>query len=84
MNLLYLNLEDHRLAPLTGSELPEFLATYRQHFAPAPGAADLGNMFQFMRDFCASRSIEEARRLNPGLQTFATWLAQIAPRIPLR
>ena len=44
-----------------------------------PGAEDLGNMFQYKRDFesefCAPRSIEGSRRLNPQLQTLAQWLA---------
>ena len=39
-----------------------------------PGADDLGNMFQFKRDFddeyCGARSVEFSRSLNPGLQTF--------------
>ena len=52
-----------------------------------PGAEDLGNMFQFKHDFnemyCAARSIEESRRLNPKLQTFEQWLADNASRIPL-
>jgi uncharacterized protein YbjT (DUF2867 family) len=43
-----------------------------------PGAQDLGNMFQFKRDFndyyCATRSVEESRALNPDLQTFEQWL----------
>jgi len=52
-----------------------------------PGADDLGNMFQFKRDFqevfCGARSPEVARGLNPSLQTFATWLAHNKNRIPL-
>jgi uncharacterized protein YbjT (DUF2867 family) len=52
-----------------------------------PGAEDLGNMFQFKRDFqeafCGARSPEVARSLNPELQTFAGWLAENAGRIPL-
>ena len=52
-----------------------------------PGAADLGNMFQFYRDFeeyfCAAHKPEFARSLNPALQTFDTWLAQNKSRIPL-
>jgi uncharacterized protein YbjT (DUF2867 family) len=52
-----------------------------------PGAEDMGNMFQFYRDFeepfRASRSVELARRLNPSLQTFREWLAGNASRIPL-
>jgi uncharacterized protein YbjT (DUF2867 family) len=52
-----------------------------------PGADDLGNMFQYKRDFesefCGARSITKSRELNPGLQTFDTWLAQNKGRIPL-
>jgi hypothetical protein len=52
-----------------------------------PGADDLGNMFQFKRDFnadfCAARSLEVSRALNPRLQTFAQWLGENARRIPL-
>jgi uncharacterized protein YbjT (DUF2867 family) len=52
-----------------------------------PGADDLGNMFQFKRDFngdfCAARSVERTRQLNPRLQSFAQWLAANAARIPL-
>lgn len=52
-----------------------------------PGAEDLGNMFQFYRDFekdfCASRSATLARELNPELQDFTTWANRNANRIPL-
>jgi uncharacterized protein YbjT (DUF2867 family) len=52
-----------------------------------PGADDMGNMFQFKRDFNAdfvgARSIEFSRRLNPGLQDFDAWLAANASKIPL-
>ena len=52
-----------------------------------PGAEDLGNMFQFKRDFqeafCGARSIESARKLNPSLQSFDQWLEQNKSRIPL-
>lgn len=52
-----------------------------------PGAEDLGNMFQFKRDFeeayCAARDLAGARALNPALQTFDQWLAANASRIPL-
>ena len=52
-----------------------------------PGAEDLGNMFQFNRDFeqvfCDARSVDLSRALNPSLQTFKTWLAQNKTRIPL-
>lgn len=50
------------------------------------GADDLGSMFQYFRDFaddfCAARSVEESRKLNPDLQTFAQWLAANKDRIP--
>jgi uncharacterized protein YbjT (DUF2867 family) len=52
-----------------------------------PGADDLGNMFQFFRDFdqdcCDARSISETKKLNPELLTFDRWLAQNKSRIPL-
>jgi hypothetical protein len=52
-----------------------------------PGAEDLGNMFQFDRDFeaacVAARSVDVARSLNPSLQTFDQWLAANKARIPL-
>jgi uncharacterized protein YbjT (DUF2867 family) len=52
-----------------------------------PGAEDLGNMFQFKRDFndyfCAVRDVDFARTLNPELQTFTTWLARHKDQIPL-
>lgn len=52
-----------------------------------PGAEDLGNMFQFNRDFsddfCAARDPAVARALNPGLQSFETWLGRNKDRIPV-
>jgi uncharacterized protein YbjT (DUF2867 family) len=52
-----------------------------------PGAEDLGNMFQFKRDFNdefrAARSINASRDLNPQLQTFDQWLAGNKGRIPI-
>ena len=52
-----------------------------------PGADDLGNMFQFYRDFEADfrrpRDPAIARRLNPALQTFREWLSKNAGLIPL-
>ncbi|MEO8339894.1 MAG: NmrA/HSCARG family protein [Nitrospirota bacterium] len=51
------------------------------------GAEDLGNMFQFNRDFdavfCGARNLGVSRSLNPALQTFDQWLAQNKSRIPL-
>jgi uncharacterized protein YbjT (DUF2867 family) len=50
-----------------------------------PGADDLGNMFQFKRDFndvfCNARDPKFARSLNPALQTFEQWLAANKSRI---
>ncbi|MDP1571471.1 MAG: NmrA family NAD(P)-binding protein [Vicinamibacterales bacterium] len=52
-----------------------------------PGADDVGNMFQFKRDFNEiyrqHRSLEESRRLNPELQTLEAWLEDNASKIPL-
>jgi len=52
-----------------------------------PGAEDLGNMFQFKRDFnevfCGARNLDVSRALNPSLQTFDAWLAENKSRIPL-
>ncbi len=53
-----------------------------------PAADDLGNMFQFKRDFadyyCGVRNLDVARSLYPGLQTFDQWLARNAAHIPLK
>jgi uncharacterized protein YbjT (DUF2867 family) len=52
-----------------------------------PGAEDLGNMFQFNRDFsdafCAARPVEFSRSLNPGLQSFDQWLEANKDRITI-
>ena len=52
-----------------------------------PGADDLGNMFQFKRDFQevfrGPRDPAFARSLNPELQTLDQWLARNKDRIPL-
>lgn len=52
-----------------------------------PGADELGNMFQFFRDFAkqvaGARSIDVARSLNPALQTFDEWLALNKSKIQL-
>lgn len=53
-----------------------------------PGADDMGNMFQFKRDFedvyTGARSVEFSRSLNPALQSFEYWLSKNASRIPLK
>jgi uncharacterized protein YbjT (DUF2867 family) len=52
-----------------------------------PGAEDLGNMFQFKRDFneyfCSVRDPKKTKELNPSLQSFQGWLTQNKERIPL-
>lgn len=51
-----------------------------------PGADDLGNMFQFYRDFDEElnkiRDVTTSRQLNPELQSFDQWLSKNAHRIP--
>lgn len=52
-----------------------------------PGADELGNMFQFYRDFeedcCAIRNVHFSKELNPALQSFEMWLVDNAKKIPL-
>lgn len=52
-----------------------------------PGADDLGNMFQFYRDFdevCNGvRDVSFSRELNPELKSFDKWLSENAGRIPV-
>ena len=52
-----------------------------------PAADDLGNMFQFKRDFNeyfrGARDLGFTRTLNPELQTFEQWLAKHKEQIPL-
>jgi uncharacterized protein YbjT (DUF2867 family) len=52
-----------------------------------PGADDLGNMFQFKRDFnqyyCGARDLGFSRSLVPDLQTFDQWLARHKGQIPI-
>ena len=52
-----------------------------------PGAEDLGNMFQFKRDFEGEyrgpRDFDEVRKLNPEAQTFEQWLTANVGRIPV-
>ena len=53
-----------------------------------PGADDLGNMFQFNRDFAdefgRKRDVDFSRSLNPELQDFNTWLSRNKTRIPVK
>ncbi|MHB1459311.1 MAG: NmrA/HSCARG family protein, partial [Armatimonadota bacterium] len=52
-----------------------------------PGAEDLGNMFQFKRDFeemyCRTRNLDFTRTINPELLTFDAWLAKYGNQIPI-
>jgi uncharacterized protein YbjT (DUF2867 family) len=52
-----------------------------------PGADDLGNMFQYKRDFedqyRGPRDVDATRELNPELQTFEQWLAANIERVPV-
>jgi uncharacterized protein YbjT (DUF2867 family) len=52
-----------------------------------PAADDLGNMFQFKRDFNeyfrGARDLGFTRTLNPELQTFEQWLVKHKDQIPL-
>jgi uncharacterized protein YbjT (DUF2867 family) len=52
-----------------------------------PGADDLGNMFQFYRDFddvCNTvRDVNNSKKLNPELKSFDEWLESNATKIPL-
>lgn len=45
-----------------------------------PGADEMGNMFQFKRDFDelyrGNRNVEETRKLDPDLKTFDQWLSE--------
>jgi uncharacterized protein YbjT (DUF2867 family) len=54
---------------------------------PFPGAEDMGNMFQFKRDFneyfVGVRDLAKTRALNPELKTFRAWLQENASRIPI-
>ena len=51
------------------------------------GADEMGNMYQYKRDFnesyCAARDLDQARSLNSDLQTFDEWLDKNKERIPL-
>jgi uncharacterized protein YbjT (DUF2867 family) len=87
---------EHLTGPHMAAELSEALGEeVRYNYVPPevyrtfgfPGADDLGNMFQFFRDFeqdfCQARSIEFSRSVNPALQTFKMWLRENVSRIPI-
>lgn len=50
-----------------------------------PAADDLGNMFQYYRDFdkefAAVRDVDATRELNPSLQSFDQWLEKNAEKL---
>jgi uncharacterized protein YbjT (DUF2867 family) len=52
-----------------------------------PGADDMGNMFQFKRDYESeyrgARPVELSRKLNPELLNFEQWLTKYKERIPM-
>jgi uncharacterized protein YbjT (DUF2867 family) len=52
-----------------------------------PGSDDLGNMFQFYRDFDKDfielRNVSFSKELNPDLMTFDDWLSKYAGKIPI-
>lgn len=52
-----------------------------------PGADDLGNMFQYKRDFNErfreAREVASTKALNPELQSFEDWLGRHKTQIPL-
>jgi hypothetical protein len=87
---------EHLTGAQMAAELSQALGeTVRYNYVPPeifrglgfPGAEDIGNMFQYFRDFEAefagARSIEFSRSLNPALQTFKAWLKDNASRIPV-
>ena len=52
-----------------------------------PGADEMGNMFQFKRDFesdyAGARDTAKVRALNPELQDFESWLSANKDRVPI-
>ena len=52
-----------------------------------PGADDLGNMFQFKKEFedyyCNSRDVDFTKKLNPELQSFDEWLSENKEKIKI-
>jgi nitrogen regulatory protein PII-like uncharacterized protein len=52
-----------------------------------PGAEDMGNMYQFYRDFendvAGIRSVKASKDLNPSLKSFKEWLEENKDKIPV-
>jgi len=87
---------DHATGTEMARAMTEALGEEVRYFGPPAdvyrsfgfdGADELGNMFQFYRDFStdalALRSVDESRRLNTELQDLRTWLSENAGRIPI-
>lgn len=50
------------------------------------GSEDLGNMFQFYRDYDVyneNRDVEKSKELNPELKNFDEWLSEYGSKIPI-
>ena len=51
-----------------------------------PGAVEMGNMFQYYAQnsarFVGDRDLDAVRKLNPALQSFRDWLAEVELEIP--
>jgi len=86
------HLSGEELAAQLGRELGE-LVSYNPVTPDAfrkfgfPGAEELGNMWQFKRDFevayRARRDLVRIRKLHPRIASFATWLKSNKARIPV-
>lgn len=87
---------DHVTGAEMARELGAALGKDVKHVSPSfeayrgfgfPGADDLGNMFQFKHDFneafVGARDLSLSRKLNPELQSFASWVRANKDRIPL-
>jgi len=86
------NLSGDEMAEKIGRALGRKIGFYDMPFEAYralgfPGAADLGNMFQFHAilgdEFLRARDPGVARSLNPELLTFDAWLATRAGQIPI-
>jgi uncharacterized protein YbjT (DUF2867 family) len=87
---------DHLSGADMAAAMSKALGATVSHYAMAPadyralgfpGAEDLGNMYQFYRDFndqvVTTRDVNVSRELNPKLQNFESWLAANKDLIPI-
>jgi len=87
---------EHLTGAEMAAKLSQALGEEVDYFSPSfdayrgfgfPGADDLGNMFQFNHDcaaqFCAARSVEFSRAVNPDLQSFEAWLSANKSRMTI-